>query len=124
MNGKFPSYDQWCAMVDNHMSKPIPLGKEDLNRMWFYYRKYGIFYVGWASQQSAMSLLLAFEHGLLCGVEISDELKLDYSYGTAMEFLKLPGTAYKNDRSKHIFCFNGSLSPIEKRIFKNIKYLD
>lgn len=43
-----------------------------------------------------MSLLLAWHHGLNCGIDVAELLKLEYSGGTADRFLMLPGTAFRS----------------------------
>jgi hypothetical protein len=77
--------EQWWSMCDAHMSLPIPLAKADLQQPFVYERRYGVFYVPSGQHQNAMSILLAFHHGLTKGIDVADRLRLDFSQGTADE---------------------------------------
>lgn len=86
---------QWYKMVDNHMSRPVPLNRADLTKPFVYQRGYGVFYVGGGYHPSAMSLLLAWNHGYRSPISYAEDNDLEYSCGTADQWLKeTKGAAY------------------------------
>lgn len=85
----------WWKMCDLHMALPVPLKEADLAKPFVYERKWGVFYVPMGMHQGAMSLLLAFQHGLESGVKVAEKLGLTYSEGTADYWLEhTPGAAF------------------------------
>lgn len=116
---------QWWSMCDANMSEPVPLARADLTKPFVYDRKYGVFYVPSGFHQTAMSVLLAFHHGLVKGVDVSQKLKLRYSEGTSDEWLRtIPGTCFKSSVGKRVNAGKrANLSAVEKRFFIDIEYL-
>lgn len=95
--------EMWWKMCDVHMSRPVPLHEADLTRPFIYERSWGVSYVPSGFHQVAMSLLLAFQHGLLHGIDVSEKLKLDFSSGTADYWLEhSPGAAFLSSVGKTI----------------------
>lgn len=110
---------QWNLYCDFGISTPVPLAQADLTRPFVYERQYGVFYVPGAMHQSAMSLLLALQHGCDDGIDVSKLLKLEYSCGTADYWLEnTPGAAFKSSVSSRIKVGSGrGLTPLERRLF-------
>lgn len=119
------SDEQWWSMCDACMSMPVPLAQADLSKPFVYDRQYGVFYVPMGYHQTAMSVLLAFQHGLTKGVDVSEKLELRYSEGTADEWLRAtPGACFRSSVGKKVQAGQrGSLSVIERRIFGEVEYL-
>jgi hypothetical protein len=116
---------KWDAMCNANMEEPIPLEQADLTKPFVYDRRYGVFPVPRGSHQIAMSLLLAWEHGLKNGVLVAEKLKLSYSHGTADHFLKhTEGTAFLSSVGKSICAGSkANLNEKEKDYFGRITYL-
>jgi hypothetical protein len=121
---EFPELNQrqWNCLCDFHMNKPVPLEKADLGRPFVYERQYGLFYVPFGFHQSAMSFLLALQHGLDHGIEVAEKLKLKYSEGTADYWLEnTPGAAFRSSVGKRIQVATGrGLTPQERRLFGDV----
>jgi hypothetical protein len=93
----------WWKMCDANMCRPVPLAEADLTKPFIYERSWGVSYVPGGYHQSAMSLLLAFQHGLRTGIDVSEKLKLRYSDGTADHWLEhSPGAAFLSSVGKKI----------------------
>ena len=116
---------QWWKMCDAHMSLPVPLHEADLSKPFVFQRGYGVFYVPNGMHQVAMSLLLAFNHGLACGDDAAEKFGLEYSAGTADKWLEeTPGAAFRSAvHSKVRAARRGNLTAIEKRFFGEVQYL-
>jgi hypothetical protein len=110
---------QWWAMCDFHMGLPVPLAEADLTRPFVYERRWGVFYVPMGMHRGAMSLLLAFQHGLTGGIAVAERLGLDYSEGTADHWLQhTPGAAMLSSQGTQILVGTGrGLTPLERRRF-------
>ena len=120
----FPELNQrqWNCFCDFHMSKPVPLASADLSRPFVYERQYGLFYVPSGLHQSAMSFLLALQHGLDHGIDVAEKLKLKYSDGTADHWLEhTPGAAFKSSVGKRIqVAKHRGLTIQERRLFGDV----
>lgn len=119
----FPTDRQWWAMCDCHMSRPVPLTRAAITRPFVYCREYGLFYVVRAYHQAAMSLLLAWQHGLDRGVDVAEKLGLEYSHGTADRWLELtPGAAFMSSvgEGKIEVGREGNLNRHELRVFGEV----
>lgn len=112
-------------MCDLNMSEPVTLAKADLSKPFVYCRQYGLFYVPMGHHQAAMSLLLAFAHGVRDGIDVANLLGLDFPSETADLWLeRTPGTAFKSAVSKSVYAWRpDNLTVIEKRMFGPINYL-
>lgn len=112
---------QWNQFCNFCMSDPIHLAEADLSKSFVYARKHGVFYVPGGYHQSAMSFLLAIDHGCEDGIDVGVKLNLDYSNGTADYWLEhTPGAAFKSSVGKTIQIANGkNLTPLERRLFKD-----
>ena len=109
--------NQWCKMVDSHMSRPVPLNKADLTKPFVYQRGYGVFYVSGGYHPSAMSLLLAFNHGYRNGVSYANDNNLEYSQGAADQWLReTDGAAFLSSVGDNIQVGN-NLNMTEQRYF-------
>jgi len=94
---------QWAAMCDCHMSLPVALAQVDMERPFIYERRFGVFYVPGNCHQAAMSLLLAFQHGLPSGAEVAAALGVDYPAATADHWLEhTPGAALKSSAGSRV----------------------
>lgn len=116
---------QWWSMCDADMSLPVPLGKADPQKPFIYERRYGVFYVPSRQHQHAMSVLLAFRHGLTKGIEVAERLGLGFSQGTADEWLRTaPGACFLSSVGQNVLAgTRGSLSVLERRIIgRGISY--
>lgn len=116
---------QWWAMCDANMSLPVPLAKADLTKPFVYERRFGVFYVPGGFHQTAMSLLLAFQHDLTSGVDVSEKLKLKYSDGTSEYWLThTPGACFRSSVGKKVQAGRkGSLTVMEWRRFGDVSYV-
>jgi hypothetical protein len=121
MNKPFPelSQRQWNQFCDFGMSDPVALQLADLTRPFVYERAYGVFYVPGGMHASAMSFLLALQHGCEHGIEVAEKLKLKYSSGTADHWLEhTPGAAFKSSVGRRIQVATGrNLTVQERRLF-------
>lgn len=117
------SDEMWWAMCDAHMGLPVPLAEADLSRPFVYERRWGVFYVPGGYHPSAMSLLLAFQHGLCCGIDVGEKLKVSCSSGTADYWLEhTPGAAFRSSVGRCVSV--GSLKGLtiqERRLFGEVK---
>lgn len=112
----------WWKMCDFHMALPVPLKEADLTQPFVYERKWGVFYVPMGMHPGAMSLLLAFQHGLTSGIKVADKLGLAYSDGTADYWLEhTPGAAFRSSVGDKIQTgrFDG-LNVREHRLFGDV----
>lgn len=110
---------QWWKMCDAGMSLPIPLHEADLTRPFVYDRAFGVFPVPGGKHQVAMSLLLAWQHGCSCGIDVANKLGLEFSDGTADRWLEAtPGAAFLSSVGKRIQIATGrGLTLQERRLF-------
>jgi len=116
---------QWWAMCDANMGLPVPLREADMSRPFVYERAHGVFYVPMGSHQHAMSVLLAFQHGLCKGLEVAEKLALEFSHGTADHWLEsTPGAAFRSSVGKKVQAGKpGNLTVIERRRLGVVEYL-
>jgi hypothetical protein len=72
--------------------------------------------------QGAMSVLLAFQHGLTCGIDVAEKLGISYSDGTADYWLQhTPGAAFRSSVGRRIQVATLSgLSIKERRAFADV----
>jgi len=112
------SDEQWWSMCDANMSLPVPFAKADLQQPFVYERRYGVFYVPFGQHQHAMSVLLAFQHGLVKGYEVAEQLGLCFSDGTADEWLKsTPGASFRSSVGQKVQVGSrASLNALERRL--------
>lgn len=110
---------QWWKMCGVGLDLPVSLHQADLARPFVYERRYGVFYVPGGHHPSAMSYLLALQHGCEDGIEVAAKLKLEYSGGTADHWLEhTPGAAFKSSVGKRIQVATGrGLTILERRLF-------
>lgn len=116
----------WWKMCDCCMQRPVPLAEAIINRGFVYSREWGLFYVAGSSHQPAMSLLLAWDNGMNCGIDVADHLGLEYSDGTADHWLhNTDGSAFCSSIATGVVIAGRrtNLNTAEKRIFRNIDYL-
>jgi len=113
---------QWNKFCDFCMSEPVPLGQADLTRPFVYERQYGVFYVPGGKHPSVMSFLLALQHGCEDGIDVAENLKLEYSSGTADYWLEnTPGAAFRSSVGKRIQVATGrGLTDQERRLFGDV----
>jgi hypothetical protein len=111
--------EQWYAMCSAHMSMPVPLARADLTKLFVYDRAWGVFYVPFGCHPAAMSVLLAFHHKSTNVIEVAEKLGLDYSAGTADEWIEvIHGAAFRSSAGRGIQASTArSLNAIERRIF-------
>lgn len=110
---------QWSQFCDLCMSEPVPLGQADLRRPFVYERQYGVFYVPGGMHPSAMSFLLALQHGCEDGIDVANKLNLSYSAGTADHWLaSTPGAAFLSSVGRSIqVAGSRGLTVQERRLF-------
>ena len=124
--GPFPPFTmaQFWKMCDAQMSDPVVLGRADLTKPFVYDRRYGVFYVPMGHHQTAMSLLLAFDHGCRDGLTVANKLGLRYSHGTADHWLEtVPGTAFRSSQGTAVRAGRReSLNVLERRFFGEVVY--
>lgn len=117
------SDEMWWAMCDAHLSLPVPLAEADLSKPFVYERSRGVFYVPGGYHPSAMSILLAFQHGLTCGIDVAEKLKLEFSSGTADYWLEhTPGAAFRSSVGRCVVVGSTKgLTIQERRLFGEVK---
>ncbi len=111
--------EQWWNMCDAGMGLPLPLDQADLSKPFVYDRSYGVFYVPMGQHQHAMSLLLAFQHGLASTMGLAEKLGLEPHGETADRWLEsTPGAAFRSTVGKRIQVATGKgLTAQERRLF-------
>lgn len=116
----------WWEMCDFNMTLPVPLKEADLSKPFIYERRWGVFYVPMGMHQGAMSLLLAFQHGLVCGITVAEKLGLAYSEGTADYWLEhTPGAAFLSSVGRNIQAARyDSLNAREHRLFGDVRFVN
>lgn len=123
---KFPELTniQWNCYCEC-MCDPIPLSKADLRTPFVYERQYGVFYVASGKHPTAMSFLLALQHGCEDGIDVAEKLNIEYSSGTADYWLEhTPGAAFLSSVSSQINVATGiGLTVQERRLFGNYNCL-
>ena len=110
---------QWNFFCDSGMSDPEPLATADLSRPFVYERAHGVFYVPGGRHPSAMSFLLALQHGCDDGIDVAEKLNIDYSSETAEYWLmNTPGAAFRSSVGRRIQVSTGrGLTVLERRLF-------
>lgn len=85
----------------------------------------GVFYVGFGHHQSAMSLLLAFAHGVRDGIDVGRLLSLEFPSETADHWLEITlGSAFRSAVSSKVYAWRPeNLTVIEKRFLGPIEFL-
>ena len=113
---------QWNQFCDFGMSDPIGLQHADLTKPFVYERRFGVFYVPGGMHQSAMSFLLALQYHRETGVDVAEQLKLQYSSGTADHWLEhTPGAAFKSSVGKRIqIATRTNLTFQERKLFGEV----
>lgn len=113
------------GFIDLHISYPIRLSEADLSRPFVYEREYGLFYVPGGYHQAAMSLLLAIRHDCEDGIDVAEELGLEYLCGTADYWLEhVSGAAFRSAVSPVIqVATQQGLSIEERRLFGKVSCL-
>lgn len=111
--------EQWWKMCDAGMGLPLPLAHADLTKPFVYERAYGVFYVPMGHHQRVMSLLLAFQHGMLSTIDLAEKLGLEPHGETADRWLEsTPGAAFRSSVGKRIQVPTGKgLTAQERRLF-------
>jgi hypothetical protein len=111
----------WYQMCSCEMSAPVPLEDADLSKPFLYQRAFGVSYVASGYHQVAMSLLLAFNHNLLSGMEVARVLGIDFPDATADYWLEnTPGAAFLSSVGNKINIASfRKLSPLERWLFVN-----
>lgn len=122
---KILTEDQFWAVCSDNMSDPLSLGKADLSKPFIYERRFGVFYVPPVHHPNGMSLLLAFQHGLHNGAAVGEKLRIQYSAGTADEWLRTtPGACFRSSVGKRVQAgAPDALTVIERRLFGEIQYI-
>ncbi|MFN3571627.1 MAG: hypothetical protein ACK4VX_15195 [Polaromonas sp.] len=116
---------QWQALLDAGVKEPQPLHLADLSVPFVYDRAVGVFHCGAGKHRLAMSLLLAYAHGCESGIEVGEQLGLDFPDETADRWLEItPGAAFRSSVGRKIQAGKRShLTMIEKRWLGEIQYL-
>jgi hypothetical protein len=121
--------EQWYRMSDAGAGEARALPGFDVTKSFVYDREYGIFPVNGGYHQQAMAQLCAFHHGFEDAGKMIDHLKKqtskrwETSHLADMFLEKIPGTAFRSSVGKSVTAgTRHSLTPIEKRIFGELKY--
>jgi hypothetical protein len=121
--------EQWYRMSDAGAGEARALPEFDVTKSFVYDREYGIFPVNGGYHQQAMAQLYAFHHGFADAGQMIDHLKSQSSKRWETSHLadlfieKIPGTAFRSSVGKCVVsATRHSLTPIEKRIFGELKY--
>lgn len=123
--------EQWYAMCDQNLSRPVPLHEADLSKPFVYYRPWGLMYVPSGYHQGAMATLYSFQQGCLSYLDAGEALGIK-SYRVcetlADRFLTdIDGTAFRSAVGRGITAGRpSSLDARERLVFKStpIIYLD
>lgn len=116
---------QWALLLDAGAREPQPLHLADLSLPFVYYRPVGILHCGAGKHRLAMSILLAFAHNCASGVEVGEQLGLDFPDETADRWLEItPGAAFRSSVGRKVQAGKPAhLTQIEKRWMGDIQYL-
>lgn len=116
------SEEMYQAMCTCGMSEPVSLAAADLTKSFVHERRRGVFYVDYGHHCSAMTLLLAWQHGLVRTGQILRKLKID-SHTAAEAWLEnTPGAAFRSSVGRSIQVASlMNLSIAERRLFKNVQ---
>lgn len=116
---------QWALLLDAGAREPQPLHLADLSLPFVYYRPVGILHCGAGKHRLAMSILLAFAHNCASGVEVGEQLGLDFPDETADRWLEItPGAAFRSSVGLKVQAGKPAhLTQIEKRWMGDIQYL-
>src|SRR3546814_3891647 len=120
-----PTDRQWWAMCDVNMSHPNPLHKADLTSTVVYERGFGLCYVPMGCHQSAMALLLAFQHGLYRRMDVVEHLNLNELSDAADYWLEhTPGAESRPSDAQAVQAGQAEiLTVIAKILFDSLTYL-
>jgi hypothetical protein len=116
--------EQWYAMCDMRIGKPIPLAGADLtSHPWVYWREWGLMYVPSGFHQGAMAVLYVFTKGFTNYVGAAIDMNIP-TYRACETFaekflMELPGTAFKSSVGSRGITVGrlSNLTAIERRIF-------
>lgn len=110
---------QWKQACDCGLVDSVPLAKADISRPFVYERHRGVFYVPGGLHLIAMSFLLALQHHCVDGVDVANQLKLEYPGATADHWLlHTEGAAFRSSVGKRIVVATGrGLTVLERRLF-------
>lgn len=86
--------EMWWQMCNRHMSQPVPLKKADISKPFIYDRQWGVFYTDFGHHQSAMRLLLTWQHGGLNETEICERINIRYDQAADYWLQHTPGAAF------------------------------
>ena len=120
-----PTDEQWWAMCDVNMSRPVALREAILTHPFVYDREMGLFYVPFGYHQAAMGTLLAFGMGEVRAYTAAEKLGLRFDSGQlADRWLEGPGRCFRSSVSARVKAgCPGNLSKAELRIFGEVDYL-
>ena len=116
---------QWHMLVAAGAQEPQPLHLADLTIPFVYDRMIGVFHCAAGRHRLAMSLLLAFRYGRDSGIEVGEELGLEFPDDTADRWLEeTPGVAFRSSVGRKVQAGKrASLTLIEKRWLGEVEYL-
>ena len=116
---------QWHMLVAAGAQEPQPLHLADLTIPFVYDRMIGVFHCAAGRHRLAMSLLLAFRYGRDSGIEVGEELGLEFPDDTADRWLEeTPGAAFRSSVGRKVQAGKrASLTLIEKRWLGEVEYL-
>lgn len=116
---------QWDMLKEYGASDPLPLHEADLSVPFVYHREIGVIHCPAGRHRLAMSGLLAVQHGFESGIEVAEQLGLDFPDETADRWLEdTPGSAFRSSVGRNVLAGRkGSLTPIELRWLGQVTYL-
>lgn len=113
--------EMFWGMCDCHMSDPVPLGEADLSRPFVYERRWGVFYVPFGYHQSAMGLLLAWQHGCHKVWQVTERLGIAHDGAADYWLQHTPGAAFRSSVGKRVqVATPKGLTVQERRLFGDV----
>lgn len=112
------SDEMFWGMCDAHMSDPVPLQQADLTKPFVYERRWGVFYTPFGYHQSAMGLLLAWQHGCRKVIPVTEKLGIAHDGAADYWLQHTPGAAFRSAVGKKIQVASlKGLTLLERRLF-------
>lgn len=114
--------EMFQALCSCGMSEPVPLASADLTQSFVHERRWGVFYVDFGHHCAAMTLLLAWQHGLIRTGQILEKLDVDVFAAADAWLENTPGAAFRSSAGREIQVASlMNLSIQERRYSKDAK---
>lgn len=116
--------EMFWGMCDCNMSDPIPLEHANLTKPFVYERRWGVFYAPFGYHQSAMGLLLAWQHGCLKALQAAEKLGITHDAVADYWLEHTPGAAFRSSVGRKIIVASlKSLTIHERRLLGDVDFV-